>query len=61
MDRDPFAALSLAEIERRERIYRRQHPALWWVAEAVVFAGDPAAWMRGWKRRKAISYDGKPE
>ena len=61
MDRNPFDGLSVAETERRERIYRRQHPVLWWVAEAVVFARDPAAWMRGRKRRKTLGYDGKPK
>ena len=34
---DPFAHLSLEQIQAAEKKYRAQHPVLWWVAEFVMF------------------------
>jgi hypothetical protein len=53
MPDDPFANLSLAEIEQRARTL---YPVLWWVAEFVVFVHGPWRYMRGWRRRKKIGY-----
>ena len=53
---DPFAHLKLEQIQEAEKKYRAQHPILWWVAEFVVFARNPAQWVRGWWRRRAIGY-----
>jgi len=56
---DPFAHLDLRGIEQAERNARAAHPILFRVAELVVFVRDPVRWIRGWRPRRAIGYDGR--
>ena len=43
---DPFARLNLEQIQAAAKIYRAQHPLLWWVAEFVVFMQGPRKSVR---------------
>jgi hypothetical protein len=55
---DPFAHLSLEEIQNRQELARELYPVLWWVAEFVVFVRGPSKWVRGWYRRRRVGYRG---
>jgi len=61
MRHDPFAHLDLEQIERAERKARADHPILFRVPELAVFVRDPVRWIRGWRQRRAIGYNGKPQ
>ena len=54
---DPFADLSLEQIQNREKLARELYPVLWWVTELVMFIRSPWTWVRGWYRRRQIRYD----
>jgi len=56
MSTDPFADLSLEEIQNREKLARELHPVLWWAAEFIMFIRGPWRWARGWYRRSRIAY-----
>ena len=45
--RDPFADLSLEEIQNREELARELYPVLWWAAEFIMFIRSPWRWVRG--------------
>ncbi len=56
MPADPFAHLSLEQIEEAEKRYRAQYPVLWWVAEFVMFIRQPWRAVRGVWRGRVIGY-----
>ena len=52
--------LNLEEIAEAERKARAARPILFRVAEFVVFVRDPVRWIRSWRQRRALGYDGNP-
>jgi hypothetical protein len=58
---DPFRDLDLRGIEAAERKARTAYPVLWRVAELVMFVRDPLGWVRSWRERRALGYDGRPK
>ena len=58
---DPFRDLDLRGIEAAERKARTAYPLLWRAAELVMFVRNPLGWVRSWRERRALGYDGRPK
>jgi hypothetical protein len=58
---DPFRDLDLRGIEAAERKARAAYAVLWRVAELVMFVRESLGWVRSWRERRALGFDGRPK